>query len=72
MLEWISFRDTILSNQVLDRMTASLLREISYSIAKMTDKYALSIFDLSFGHSIERINQYIDKNPNLHMGDKFQ
>lgn len=55
------YGNDILSNQVLDRMTASLLREISYSIAKMTDRYALSIFDLSFGHSIERINQYIDK-----------
>lgn len=36
-------------NDVLDILSRSLLREISFSIAKMTDRYAINLFYKTFG-----------------------
>ena len=51
-------------NLVLDALSRCLLREIAFSIAKMTDKYAFNLFAKSFSSRFRkrRIKAYIKKS----------
>ena len=48
-------------NNLLDNLSRSLLREISFSVAKMTDRYAINLFYKTFGkHFVKlKVSKYV-------------
>lgn len=53
--------DNFGDDRVMDSLSMSLMREISFSIGKMTDNYAVDVFLKAFKKDIKRIDKYIDK-----------
>ena len=52
------------SDDVMDSLAMSLMREISFSIGKMTDNFAVDVFFKSFGKDIKstKMYKYIEKS----------